>query len=789
MIIDDDDDDDIDRARRRADENAAAENARISNQHQNNNNHNSQLCHQNQNAIHPELQQQLKNDAGVIPSNYWLEQCLSHLRGVGNSGILPGAYPNEDESLFTQILHADLRDVVRDPFGNNNSNSGAGNDETAAAVQLRNAIIQSNRNVDNFSINNRNNSNSSNNNNNGKHVSSKVTLPSHFHLLIQMEEVIDVSLNAEQQLAAMGGGGGGTIAVPSANNNNMPNRNNPKNRCLKMVFSDGYHANGKPYPSNDNNNNNNNQIMLGTTTQILYAIETSQIQNLSMQSPPGIKLVLHGPIDVRLGILQLNDGNCKVIGGEIERWKDIQVRARERAQKQRGLGVDPTIKALIGVGSNDLEEDVDEGEGESGDVVVPAVAAAPLAAAQEPVITPPNQYNTGGQHHQQQHQQQQQQQPSSNMNFHAAASSQQHSYTTSNAAAVSSAANASSRSSGGNGGGNKRQQTMDAYPKKPRPETHRLLPQNNNASVASSRPQQPNASNNNPYQHPSNDSSIGQRNVAQPNNNLAPMFQQQPRRQQQPPQQQRPPPPPPIQNNSNVIPIDDSPPTSSSRKSSISQQQIQSNPYSSLRPAAATASNTTAATSSSDAPITFTSNPSFSELKSLLQSLRSDRKLYEQYYGKVITVPCKIDYAANEKVFNIARADKSDSSPKKKGKSSKKKEKKKYEFLMVSNFLGPKTSDGKVACRVISSVVEPYFDGHSPAEIRKLSREDKERANRIVNQSSSTFVHDFSSLCQLKMKLLLTADEFFAKLAQVPVSSCEWMQDTGNPFLLVLKKL
>jgi hypothetical protein len=36
---------------------------------------------------------------------------------------------------------------------------------------------------------------------------------------------------------------------------------------------------------------------------------------------------------------------------------------------------------------------------------------------------------------------------------------------------------------------------------------------------------------------------------------------------------------------------------------------------------------------------------------------------------------------------------------------------------------------------------------------------------------------------------MLTADEFFAKLAQVPASSCEWMHDTGNPFLLVVKKL
>ena len=31
-------------------------------------------------AIHPQLQQKIYTEAGVQPSNYWLEKCLSHLR-------------------------------------------------------------------------------------------------------------------------------------------------------------------------------------------------------------------------------------------------------------------------------------------------------------------------------------------------------------------------------------------------------------------------------------------------------------------------------------------------------------------------------------------------------------------------------------------------------------------------------------------------------------------------------------------------------------------------------------
>ena len=259
------------------------------------------------------------------------------------------------------------------------------------------------------------------------------------------------------------------------------------------------------------------------------------------------------------------------------------------------------------------------------------------------------------------------------------------------------------------------------------------------------------------------------------------MFQQQqPQRQQQPPA----PPPPPVQNNSNVIPIDDSPPNHfQQQQQPPPSQRVQSNPYASLRPTSSAAPSNNSSNSTSAPSNSFSSNPSFAELKVLLQSLRKDRALYEQYYGKVITVPCKITTAQDDKEFNIVKAP--STSPKKKGKSKKEK---KYEFLLVGKFLGPKSSDGAIAMRVASNVLEPYFDGHGAAEIRRLSREDKERANRIVNQGSSTFVHDFSSLQQFQMKLLLTADEFFAKLAQVPASSVDWMVDTGNPFLLVLKK-
>src|SRR6056300_1356473 len=92
----------------------------------------------------------------------------------------------------------------------------------------------------------------------------------------------------------------------------------------------------------------------------------------------------------------------------------------------------------------------------------------------------------------------------------------------------------------------------------------------------------------------------------------------------------------------------------------------------------------------------------------------------------------------------------------------------KYKFFLVSNFYGPKQSDGSIVCQVESALMEPFFQGYSPAEVRKLSREDKARAARIVEQSSTSFLHELSSMGQVHIKLMLAADEFFEKISSMP---------------------
>jgi hypothetical protein len=244
--------------------------------------------------------------------------------------------------------------------------------------------------------------------------------------------------------------------------------------------------------------------------------------------------------------------------------------------------------------------------------------------------------------------------------------------------------------------GNSRQRTLDFYPKKPRPETTRLLPKNRPVAAQ----QQLHA---NPYQR-TNDN-IGGTN-AQPNSGTL-AFQR---------QLHQHPPPLSSQNETNIIPVDESPPHATFRKST---EPLLSNPYASLRPSYFTPSISISTQPTSVSASAFTSNPSFLELKSILQELRTNRALYEEYYDKIITVPCKMeDSGSKDKVFNIVKAPPAaaddSGSGKKKGKSKKEK---KYEFFFVGKFFGPKQSDGAIACRVESSLIAPYFDIYSPVSI------------------------------------------------------------------------
>ena len=250
-----------------------------------------------------ETRQKLKLVAGVMPSEPWLTACLAHLRQT-----------NEDteEAVLQQILHSDLRDVVRE-IETNEMNYQR---ENTPPLLLRSALQQS-------SVGERR----------------KETLPADFALLVQVEELLDVSLNAEARYSL----GPASSAAPKP-------VGDQRTRLLKIYGSDGH-----------------------LPLAHVIAMETNPIPNLSVHSLAGIKILLRGPIDVRHGLLLLNPSNTKVLGGSVADLVVIQRKALEQARRLAGVGVDPTVKALCWSNGDDylLASEEDEGESASEDVISP----------------------------------------------------------------------------------------------------------------------------------------------------------------------------------------------------------------------------------------------------------------------------------------------------------------------------------------------------------------------------------------------------------------------------------
>ena len=83
--------------------------------------------------------------------------------------------------------------------------------------------------------------------------------------------------------------------------------------------------------------------------------------------------------------------------------------------------------------------------------------------------------------------------------------------------------------------------------------------------------------------------------------------------------------------------------------------------------------------------------------------------------------------------------------------------------------------------------MEPYFGELTPTDIRKLQKTEKERANKVVNESSTQFLHEFKSLAEFYMKLALGPEEFFRKISERKTSD-SWVEDKGHPALVVFDR-
>jgi len=293
------------------------------------------------------MEQRLANVGIHCISPDWLSACNEYLREQ-NQPI------NEDE-ILQQVMNTDLRNVVR-RFDALAGSTGASVLNSLPSVILRNAMKSSTE---------------SSNNQGTSQGSNKAALPQSFKLIVQVEELLDVSLNAEQRLAL----------GPASSSSPTPVGNQSK-RCLKLLISDGYFQNGDCRRLL-------NEGSSSSTRSHIVAMETEPIPNLSVHSKPGIKVALSGPIEIRFGIMMLHPGNTTVLGGCVPDLIPIQKKAMDLAAKLAGIGIDPTFRALVWNPHSGMEEDEDEGEGESADL--PVRPARPANAGHTLQVQPANQ--------------------------------------------------------------------------------------------------------------------------------------------------------------------------------------------------------------------------------------------------------------------------------------------------------------------------------------------------------------------------------------------------------------
>ena len=105
---------------------------------------------------------------------------------------------------------------------------------------------------------------------------------------------------------------------------------NQRKRCLKLVYSDGYFSNGSDF---------RDPLSGDVSSEVLVAVETQPIPQLSVHSQPGIKVIVSGAIDVRFGVLMLDPGNTTVVGGFVPSLIPVQKKAFDMAARLAGVGV------------------------------------------------------------------------------------------------------------------------------------------------------------------------------------------------------------------------------------------------------------------------------------------------------------------------------------------------------------------------------------------------------------------------------------------------------------------
>ncbi|GMI24886.1 hypothetical protein TrRE_jg1537, partial [Triparma retinervis] len=218
-------------------------------------------------------------------SEEWLTSCLSSLPSPLPSQPAEKDFDDEDldeeyiYEVYTQILNNDIRDTV--------------NSSTTNTAKLRNAIKKSIQQAGEAG------------------EGSRVTVGEDFMMMVQVDELVDVSMNAEHR-AERG----------ASRTQGFANPGYYRGRCLKLAMSDGWVKSG---PSGG---------VSGGFVLPVVAMEVSPIPDLSANTLAGCKVVLKGPFDVGAGVAMLGPGNVAVLGGSVDALVAMQEQAVEAGRRK-----------------------------------------------------------------------------------------------------------------------------------------------------------------------------------------------------------------------------------------------------------------------------------------------------------------------------------------------------------------------------------------------------------------------------------------------------------------------
>ncbi|GMI46390.1 hypothetical protein TrCOL_g11175 [Triparma columacea] len=237
-------------------------------------------------------------------SRAWLTSCLQTLPPPTNPPPAAGSI-DEDYmySVYMQVINSDIRDSV--------------NGRSTTTSQLREAIQTSLSQAQES----------------GQGSPPTPSVDENFRLMVQVDELVDVSTNAERR-AERGASRTQGFSNPGYYNG----------RCMKIAICDGWVREGG---DGGEGGEGGGEVTGGFALPVI-AMEVTPIPDLSVNTLAGCKVVLKGPFPVVLGVALLHPSNVLVLGGSVDVLVAMQEQAVEAGRRTYGNGRGgATLRALV----------------------------------------------------------------------------------------------------------------------------------------------------------------------------------------------------------------------------------------------------------------------------------------------------------------------------------------------------------------------------------------------------------------------------------------------------------